>query len=327
MLLLLTERDLRQCVSVDRNSLRCVEAAFAALASGEATVPPPMALEVPERHGEVHIKSARIKSSDKMVVKLASGFFDNASKGLPTSSGLMVVMSSHTGFLEAVLLDNGYLTEMRTALAGAIAAKYMARQSVTTVGMIGVGSQARYQLRALTLVRQVDRVLACGRRPEAAEEYATEMSDELGVDVKACADSETTVRESDVVVTTTPSRQPIVKADWIHPGVHITAVGSDGPDKQELDPAILARADHVVCDLISQCAFSGELHHALSGGFLNATYPLRELGQLVLEGRPIRRNDDEVTVCDLTGVGVQDAAIADYACQRAAALGLGTRQS
>ena len=126
-------------------SLRCVEAAFAALASGQAVVPPPMALDVPERQGEVHIKSARMVGAPSMAVKIVAGVYDNPKIGLPMSSGLVIVMSAETGALQAVLLDNGYLTEVRTGLAGAIAAKYAAPQHVDTVGMIGVGSQARYQ--------------------------------------------------------------------------------------------------------------------------------------------------------------------------------------
>ena len=221
-----------------------------------------------------------------------------------------------------MLLDNGYLTEVRTGLAGALAAKYAAPERVQTVGMIGVGSQARYQLRALRLVRDFERVLAWGRRQDAAEAYAREMTGELGIEVVARADAESVVRESQIVATTTTARRPVVDEEWVHSGLHITAVGSDGPDKQELDAAILARADHVVCDLISQCERLGELHHALAGGLVTAE-PVTELGQHVVAGRSVRTSEDELTVCDLTGVGVQDAAIAAYAFERAKELKLG----
>lgn len=315
-MLRLDEEQLRRSVTIDRGALRCVEDAFAALGSGRAVVPTPMALDVPERQGEVHIKSARIVGSPSMAVKIVAGFYDNPKLGLPMSNGLVIVMSAETGILEAVLLDNGYLTEVRTGLAGAIAAKYAAPERITTVGMIGVGSQARYQLRALRLVREFQRVLAWGRRRDAAQTYAREMTDELGLQVVVCDKAERVVRESQVVITTTPARRPVVSAEWIHPGLHITAVGSDGPDKQELDAAILARADHVVCDLVSQCARLGELHHALDGHLMSAER-VKELGQLVVAGRSIRTNDDEITISDLTGVGVQDAAIAAYALERA----------
>jgi ectoine utilization protein EutC len=321
-MLLLNEEELRRSVTIDLDALRRVEDAFRSLASGQAIVPPPMALDIPEKQGEVHIKSARITSPPAMVVKIAAGFYANPSLGLPTSSGLMIVMSPDTGTLDAVLLDNGYLTEVRTGLAGALAAKYAAPQRVHTVGMIGVGSQARYQLRALRLVREFERVLAWGRRPDATEAYAREMTDELGIEVVARADAESVVRESQIVVTATTAWRPVVDEQWVHSGLHITAVGADGPDKQELDAAILARADHVVCDLISQCERLGELHHALLGGLMTIE-PVTELGQHVVAGRSVRTSEDELTVCDLTGVGVQDAAIAAYAFERAKELKLG----
>lgn len=314
-MLMLDEQQLRAHVTLSDESLRCIEEAFAALASGKAVVPPPMALDVPERQGEVHIKSARIVGASSMAVKIVSGFYDNPKIGLPMSNGLVIVMSAETGVLQAVLLDNGYLTEVRTGLAGALAAKYAAPERITTVGMIGVGSQARYQLRALRLVRDFRRVMVWGRRLDAAAAYAREMTVELGTEVVVCDAAEHVVRESQVVITTTPARRPVVSADWIHPGLHITAVGSDGPDKQELDAAILARADHVVCDRVSQCSRLGELHHALEG-HLVARDRVTELGQHVLAGRSVRSNDDEVTIVDLTGVGVQDAAIAAYALER-----------
>ena len=322
-MLVLSEDELRRAVAAaDAEALKRVEDAFAALASGNARVPPPMALDVPERQGEVHIKSAHLADPPSMVVKIAAGFYRNPDLGLPTSSGLMILMSAETGAVQAVLLDNGYLTEVRTGLAGALAAKYAAPRQIETVGVIGVGSQARYQLRALQLVRKPQRVLVYGRRPDAAQAYAREMSEELGLDVSTRPNAELVVRECQLLITTTTARRPVVNEEWVHEGMHITAVGSDGPDKQELEPAILGRADHVICDLVSQAARLGELHHALEGGLVTAEDPV-ELGQLILSGKSVRTKDEELTVCDLTGVGVQDAAIAAYAVERAIA----TRQT
>ena len=319
-MLILGEEQLRAAVAIDADALSRIEDAFGQLASGRTMVPPPMALDAPDRNGEVHIKSARLASPPTMVVKIVAGFYDNPAAGLPLSSGLMIAMSADTGAVEAVLLDNGYLTEVRTGLAGALAAKYAAPDPVGTVGVIGVGSQARYQLRALRLVRDFGRVLAFGRRRDAAEAYAREMAAELGVDVEVRDSAEPVVRESEIVITTTTSRRPVVDEEWIHAGLHITAVGSDGPDKQELDATILARADHVVCDLVSQASRLGELHHALAAGLITVE-PVHELGQLVLGGKSVRGSDDDITVCDLTGVGIQDAAIAAYAIERFSALG------
>ena len=327
--LVLSESDIRACVRMDAESLAAVEQGFAQMARGQAEVPPPMGIAVPERDGEVHVKSAYLRGHAGFAVKIATGFWRNAAEGLPTASGLMVLLDAKTGFPLALLLDNGYLTEVRTALAGAMAAKYLARETMQTVGVIGVGVQARMQVEALRLARRFGRVLAYGRKPEAVQRYAEEMRAKLGVEVTAAASIAEVVRQSDVVITTTPAREPLVMAADLHPGLHITAMGSDGPGKQELDPQVLARADLVVCDRRSQCEQLGELQHAEAAGLVGAKMRIVELGELAAENKPGRTGEQQITVCDLTGVGVQDTAIAvlAYAKARAAKLGavLGNR--
>jgi ectoine utilization protein EutC len=326
-ILVLSESEIRQCVDLDHEAIGAVEDAFGRMSAGQATVPPIMIIEVPENLGEVDVKSAYLSGLDSFAIKVASGFSGNSGLGLPNSSGLMIVVSARTGFPEAVLLDNGYLTDVRTAAAGAVAAKYLAREDVKTVGVIGVGIQARFQIRALQLVRRFDRLLVFGRNPTKIQRYVTEMKRELGVRVEAVPDVPTLVSKSDVVVTTTPSHEPLIKSAWMQPGLHITAMGSDVPHKQELDADVLVRADRLVCDSKSQCVRLGELHHALR---VDALSPARiqdivELGDLVLSRHPGRRTDQEITVCDLTGVGVQDTAIARLAYNKAVDKGLGLR--
>jgi ornithine cyclodeaminase len=224
-----------------------------------------------------------------------------------------MLISTKTGVPQALLLDNGYLTDVRTAAAGAIAAKYLSRDHIETVGVIGAGGQARFQVRALKLVRNFKKVLVYSRSIERAKRYAKDMSEELGIDVVVADSAETVVRNSDTVITTTPSKEPIVKAEWLHPGLHITAMGSDAEHKQELEAEVLVRADKLVCDTKEQCARLGELHHALDQGVLTIHSPIVELGQLT-SGQCIgRENDEQITVCDLTGTGVQDTAIALFA--------------
>lgn len=321
--LILNEKELRACVALDAAALAAVESAFAQMARGEAEVPAPMGIVVPEREGEVHIKSAYLRGHDGFAVKIASGFWRNAAEGLPVSSGMMVLLDARTAFPQALLLDNGYLTEVRTALAGAIAAKYLAPATVRTVGVIGAGMQARMQAEALRLTRAFERVRVWARRPEAAQDYAAEMSAKLGVEVRAAASIAEVVRESDVVITTTPARQPLVMAADVHPGLHITAMGSDGPGKQELDPLVLARADLVVCDRRAQCERLGELQHAGAAGLDASKLPIVELGEVITGAKPGRTGAPQITVCDLTGVGVQDTAIASLAYAKARARGLG----
>ena len=321
----LSENEIRRCVKLDHEAIHVVEDVFSRLAMGQAVVPPIMIIEVAEQHGEVDVKSAYVRGLDSFAVKIASGFSRNSLSGLPNSSGLMVVISAQTGFPLAVLLDNGYLTDVRTAAAGAVAAKYLAREKIVTVGVIGVGIQARYQLRALNLVRKFERVLVFGRNPSAVRQYSEEMTAEIGVTVEPSADPAALVQQSDVLLTTTPSKDTLVRQEWLHPGIHITAMGSDTPDKHELDPAVLVRADRIVCDLRTQCVCLGEIHHALETGVLldTAIQTVSELGEIVSGRRQGRRSEREITVCVLTGVGVQDTAIARLAYHKAKSLGLG----
>ncbi len=323
-LFLLSEREIRACVDVDEKSLAAVEEAFTRLARGDVIVPAPMGIDVPERGGEVHIKTAYVRGLDGFAVKIASGFTCNAALGVPSASGMMVLCSAETGRPQALLLDNGYLTDVRTGIAGAIAAKYLARENLGTVGVLGTGIQARFQVRALRLVRQFRRVLIYGRRPEAVRMYVAEMSPELPAEVIPAASVSEQVRESDIVVTTTASRAPLVMAEDLHEGLHITAVGSDAPGKQELDPKILARADRLACDLKSQCFRLGELQHGLKAGTIGERSEIVELGELTSGSKRGRRDAREITVCDLTGVGVQDTAIASLAYREARQRGLGT---
>ena len=319
----LTESDLRTCVGLNEDALQAIEEGFTRLARGMATVPPIMMIPVPECSGEVDVKSAYVEGLESFAVKIASGFFDNPKQGLPSGSGMMVVISAETGFPQAVLLDNGYLTDVRTALAGAIAAKYLARKEFDSIGVVGAGTQGRYQVRALQLVRDFNRIVTYDRDPEVAATYAREMSDELGRDVTVASDPQEVVRESELVITATPSREPYVREEWLHAGQHLTALGSDSEEKQELDPQVFGRADRVVCDRKSQCFRMGELHHAKEAGILDESHNIIELGELTAGSKQGRVTESEITVCDLTGVGVQDTAIALLAFRKAKERGLG----
>ena len=314
---ILTEKDIRRCVDLDQEALAAVEDGFTRLANGKAVMPPIMRIDVPEHNGEVDIKSAYVQGLDSFAVKMSSGFFDNYRLGLPSLGGMMILLSAKVGFPEALLLDNGYLTDVRTGLAGAIASKYLAPQRVRTAGVIGVGAQARYQMRALQLVRGFERVLVYGRVPERVNKYVEEMTDALVADVIAASSIADVVRQSDVVVTTTPAKKPFLQAKWLHPGLHITAMGSDAEEKNELEPAVLGRADLLVCDSRSQVFRLGEHHHALAAGVLADDDDVVELGEITAGRHPGRDNEEQITVCDLTGTGVQDTAVALLAFRKA----------
>lgn len=312
-MLIFTEQELKQYVQLNHEAINIVEEGFSKLANNEVEMPPIMRIDIHDQNGEVDIKSAYVKGKDMFAIKVSSGFFNNYKLGLPSGNGLMMLMSTETGIPKAILLDNGYLTEVRTAAAGAIASKYLAKEKLQTVGIIGAGSQARFQIKALKLIRDFSKVLVYTRSIDRAKKYAEEISAELNIDVVAVESAEEVVRNSDTVITTTPSKEPIIKAEWLHPGLHITAMGSDAENKQELEAEVLGKADKLVCDTKAQCARLGELHHALDKGILTLDSPIIELGELTLKQVVGRENDEQITVCDLTGTGVQDTVIALFA--------------
>lgn len=320
---ILTENEIRQCIDLDHESLAAVEDGFTRLANGQASMPPIMRIDVPENNGEVDIKSAYLQGLDSFAVKMSSGFFDNYKLDLPSLGGMMILLSAKVGFPQALLLDNGYLTDVRTGLAGAIAAKYLAPKEIKTAGVIGAGVQARYQMRALKLVRNFERVLVYNRNPERVTDYIEEMSAVLDAEIIQSASIADVVGRSDVVVTTTPAKAPFLKAEWLHSGLHITAMGSDAEEKNELEPAVLARADLLVCDRKSQVFRLGEHHHALEAGTISEQTPVVEIGEITAGRHQGRENDTQITVCDLTGTGVQDTAIALLAYRKAQEKGLG----
>ena len=323
MMKILVEKDIRQCVGVNRAAFNAVADAFSRLANGKATVPSIVRIDVPEFNGEVDIKTAYLHGLDSFAIKIAAGFLDNYKLGIPTGSGMMVLVSAKTGNPEAILLDNGYLTDVRTGIAGAIAAEYLAQKDIHTAGVIGAGAQARYQMRGLKLVRDFKKLLIYGIIPEQVDDYIREMSVELGVEVIKAESAEQVVRNSEVVVTTTPSKDPYLKAEWLHPGLHITCMGSDSEFKQELYANVFSKADRIVCDRKSQVFKLGELHHALEERILTDSSNVTELGEITSHKKMGRQNDQEITICDLTGVGIQDTAIALLAYEQAEIKGMG----
>ncbi|HEU5139320.1 MAG TPA: cyclodeaminase [Bacillales bacterium] len=310
------EEEIRNHIDLTQEAIAEVENGFNRLQAGDTEMPPIMRIDVSDYNGEVDVKSAYVRGEEIFAVKLSSGFFDNYKLGLPSGNGLMVLINSRTGVPEAVLLDNGYLTDVRTAAAGAITAKYLAPERVRTAGVIGAGTQARFQMKALKQFRDFERILVYASSNRRIDEFAEEMKEALKVEVEAVDSAEKVVRESDAVVTTTPAKEPVLRAEWLHPGLHITAMGSDAEEKNELDPQVLAKADRLVCDVKSQCFRLGELHHGLEQGVITRDSEITELGEITSGNAKGRADPEQITVCDLTGTGVQDTAIAGYTLRK-----------
>ena len=312
---ILTEAELRSQVRVDADAVVCVEQAFQALATKAVVMPPIMRLDIVEHNGEIDVKTAYIPGLDCLAIKISPGFFDNPSLGLPSTNGLMVLFSTHTGMVEALLLDNGYLTNVRTAAAGAVAAKYFSREDSRHAAILGAGAQAALQLEALQLVRDIRSATLWARDFARAEARAAELSGQLGIPVSACATVAETTADADIIVTTTPSTSPILLADQVRAGQHVTAMGSDSEHKNEIDPHLVADSLYF-CDRLSQVQSLGELHHALDKQLVDADAVFAEIGQVIAGQATGRESADEITLCDLTGTGIQDTAIATLAYRR-----------
>ncbi|MGD2059673.1 MAG: cyclodeaminase [Acidimicrobiia bacterium] len=317
----LTEADLRAQVGMGQAELIAVESVYPLISAGVGSMPPIMRIDVPECNGEIDIKSAYLPGYSGIAVKVSAGFFDNPGKGLPSLGGLMMVFDAETGVPRSALFDNGFLTDLRTGLAGAVAAKHLSRAESSLVGIVGAGAQARYQLEALLLVRPIERCRVWARRRRQAEGFATEMGDRLGISVEVANTIEEVTRRADILVTTTPSTVPLVTSSMLTPGVHVTAVGSDAESKQEIAGDAVVAAEGFFCDSIAQSRRLGELRGAIEAGY--DPEGAVELGNVISGDAPGRSDGSSVTICDLTGTGAQDTAIASLAVERCVAGGVG----
>lgn len=321
---ILTEAELRRIISLDLDAIACVENAFKALATKAVAMPPILRLDIPEHRGEVDVKTAYVPGIDSFAIKISPGFFDNPKLGLPSVNGMMVLLNSKTGLVEALLLDNGYLTDVRTAAAGAVAAKHLSRQDSKAATIFGAGVQAQLQLQALTLVRPISEAYIWARDPAKAQQTAADLSKALNIPVKTIADPKEAAGLADIIVTTTPSSEPLLQAAWLRPGQHITAMGSDAEHKNELAPDVVTKADLYIADSLKQTRRLGELHHAIKAGLVPSDASYGELGAVIAGTAKGRNSQSEITLADLTGTGVQDTAIATLARERAIRTNAGT---
>ena len=291
-----------------------IETGFVLYSEGKVNVPPVGFLHFEDPPGDVHIKYGFVSGGDYYVLKMASGFYDNPELGLPVADGVILVFSQKTGELKLILLDKCWLTDMRTAAAGAVAAKHLAAQTIHHIGIVGTGVQARMQLEMLRTVVDCKSCFIWGRDPAKVQKMiedlrASESIQAWGLDIQAAETMDDLVSQCNLIVTTTSAKSPLILADQVKKGTHITAMGSDESDKQELEAALLAKADLVVADSVSQCSQYGECLHAIRGGLIEEGSIL-ELGQVIKNPATGRTSEDQITVADLTGVAIQDIQIA-----------------
>jgi len=289
-------------------AVAAVERGFRALGEGTAQLPDPLVFELPEIPAEVHVKAARIPGGRHIVLKLATGFYKNRDRGLPSGDGLFLLLDAETGVPDLLLEEHGYLTDLRTAAAVALTMKYLAPRDARHALLVGAGAVGRATARAVVAERPIERLTIWNRTPQRAEALAREIGSIVAT--RVAHDLEPEVRSHRLIATTTASTTPLIRADWVQRGTHITSAGTGSPEKVELEPALLRRADKLVVDRRIQTERYGNLHHAIAAGVVTKAKVYAELGDLAAGRLAGRESPDEITVADLTGVGVQDAAIA-----------------
>ncbi|TPL21779.1 ornithine cyclodeaminase family protein [Mesorhizobium sp. B2-4-10] len=289
--------------------IAAVRESLVAYSAGAVQQPPVVHMGFAAANGDCHVKCAHVSGASIFVVKVATGFYDNPTKGLPSGNGMMVALSATTGEPVALLFDQGMLTDWRTGYAGALATRLCWPKGATRLGIVGTGTQARMQLRALRALAHGEplSVAVWGRSPAAAGRFAADVAD-LGLQVSPVGSLADLCSDSQVIITTTPATAPLVRAEWIAPGTHITAVGADAPGKQELENTLVARADTLLADSALQSIDHGEFAHAIAAGLVEPER-IGEIGVSLRTGSLTRKRGD-ISIADLTGLGAEDAAIA-----------------
>ena len=291
-----------------------IEAGFVLYSEGLVKVPPVGFLHFDEPPGDVHIKYGFVSGDEYYVLKMASGFYNNPELGLPISDGLLLVFSQKTGELALILLDKCWLTDMRTAAAGAVAAKHLAAKKIHHIGIVGTGVQARLQLEMLQDIVDCKSCFIWGRDPTKVQRMIEDLRAKDSIqawelEIEAAKDFDDLVSRCNLIVTATSARSPLIRADQVQKGTHITAMGSDDHGKQELEAELLAKVDLVVADSVSQCVDHGECYHAVQDGLI-AESSILELGHVIKNPALGRTSEDQITIVDLTGVAIQDIQIA-----------------
>jgi ornithine cyclodeaminase len=315
----ITYEEIRSLVRLEE-VIAPVRESFKSYSRGGANIPPVQHLEMPQRQkGALHIKTGHVEPFDFCLVKVASTFPENTRKtpARPSINGVIMIFSALDGEPLAVLEDRAYITQLRTAAAGAVGAEALARPGAETLAIFGSGAQARLQTEAILHVCSgVRRVLAWGRTPGNVQRFAEGLRasrPDLTVEVKT--DAEEAARPADVLVTTTYSGEPIVRGEWLREGALVIAMGADSIHKRELDPEAVLQADKVYVDSRSQNETLGEVGHGIRAGLWDASRIDGEIGEMLIaaeQGRPGRASDRERILCKLTGVAVQEIFVCDY---------------
>ena len=305
-----------EAVIVKSELIDAVEEGFKQYSLGNVAVPPVGHLDFDNPPGNVHIKYGAINGAQTFAVKIANGFYDNPKLGLSSSQGVVMVFSQKTGVLEALLFDEGLITDLRTAAAGAVVARYLAPKRIDAVGVIGTGIQARLQIEFLKEVMDFNKVYVYGRSGASVNEYIGDMASK-GFDVEQVATVNELVEKANYIITTTPSKTPLLFSKNLKKGLHVTAIGADGPDKQEVAPEFIAATDIKTVDSKSQCFTYSDTSFTINDSLVDKA-DILEIGEIIANRELGRSSDEQITFADLTGVAVQDIVAAELILSRLA---------
>jgi alanine dehydrogenase len=315
----LTQEEVKSVIDM-HSDMQVVERAFRQHGLGRVQMPPKSYLYYTAYNGDLRTMPAYLEEEDITGVKIVNVHPGNPARGLPTVMALIVLISPETGAPVAIM-DGTYLTDIRTGAAGGIAAKYLARKDSKIIGMVGAGNQAKTQLEALCEVFEPELVKITSRTKESCVGFIRDMKEVVPCEIQS-KDKIEEVCDCDILVTTTPSRKPIVKAQWVKEGTHINAIGADAVGKEELDPELLIRSKIVVDDIV-QALHSGEVNVPLSKHYISENDIHAQLGEVIAGLKPGRTSEEEITIFDSTGLAIQDVATAHLVYERAVSQGLG----
>lgn len=319
--LFLTRSDVESVLKMEE-AIQAVENAFKEKAEGTVQMPGRAWLYFKEYGGDLSLLSAYLQKMGIAGMKVDGYNLNNPKQGLPTITAVVILNDPKTSFPISIM-DGASITGMRTGAVGAVAAKYLARKDSKVVCIIGAGVQGRFQLIGLNEVFNIEKAKVYDMYIDASKKYVAEMSKKLNISIEPCSDARKAVEGSDIIVTVTPSRKPIVMEEWVQPGVHINAIGSDEPGKEELDPNILTKAKIVVDDY-GEATHRGEINVPLSKGIIKSEDLHAELAEVVTGKKEGRVSNDEITIFDATGLAIEDVAVAWEAYKKAKDKKLGT---
>lgn len=324
-LLLLNEDELRQIITI-AEGIDAVKRAFMASAEGQMNRPGSFALHLPEVQGKVNVEGTYFSESLYYVIKIDSHFQNNPDLNLPAESGMLLVHDAATGFPIGIMVDNGYLANLKMGAAGALAADHLANNSISKIAILGADKPAFIQLKSLTVIRHIETVWVWDASPLKADNYVRHMVEDHHLDIRLAPSPQEAVEQADIIIATAESDQPLIKAAWLKPGVHITSTALDHrPIKQNLELEIWQKADIIVVDNLAQCLKFGELYHAQRAGIIRQDHIQGELSSLLGGKIQGRTQSEQISIADITGLGSHDTALATLALEKALFLGLGQR--